>query len=187
MALFCLVRVSSAFMSHEHREAMVFSTNKLSLESISERISPFVTDKYIVEELVDIKSSCEVVAYCHQNDSDINYSIINDDLFMEDSLENSKKIAGVIVSRIKSGSDGLGLKVKPVMHDVNRDLMASIFREIGGAFGRHVSTYRDFCTLQAGYRRLRKGAQSERFYLDSDFAGSLIEYHGFIYDLSMID
>lgn len=185
--MYCLVKQSSAFMEYEHYEALLFSPNKQALESMAVRISPFVSDKYSVIYLDNIRSSSFTVMYCHRDDSDLNYSIIHDDSFMEEIPANTKELARIIVDRRNQGVDGLGLKVAPVMHSITRKEIMGVFGEIGADFVRPVRTYTDFCTLEEGLKRLKRGIQSEQYYLDADFASSLLEYHGFIYDASMAD
>ena len=110
----CLIRTCTSFMEFEHYEALIFSNNKDALQSIANRINPFTIDAYIVVATENVSNHSTSVIYCHQNDSDINYSIILDDYFCGDSLANEKSLNGVISERAKQGN--LGEIVRPKMY-----------------------------------------------------------------------
>lgn len=175
----CLIRSGSAFMEYEHHEALIFSPNKLALQSIADRINPFTDDNYIVVVADDVRNGAQAVIYCHHSDSDMNYSILNDDSFLEDTEDNAKVLTRIVVERTKKDQVGVSIKQAAVKVEITKTDMAEVFCQIGGEFVRHVHSYDDFCTLEAGLKRLEAGKNSAAFYESHDFANSLFHFQGF--------
>ncbi|MCY9866476.1 hypothetical protein OTK49_28455 [Vibrio coralliirubri] len=175
----CLIRTGSAFMEYEHREAIIFSNNKLALQSIAKRINPFTHDEYKVIDVCGLPRKVKSVIFCHQDDSDINYSIIHDDLFFEDTLPNEKSLKRTIDGLIKQHGATFSLTKAEVKNEITKEDMAEVFRSVGGDFVRHIRSYDDFCTLESGYKRMKAGIVSPEFYESNDFANSIFSYQGY--------
>lgn len=178
----CLIRSGSAFMEYEHREALIFSPNKAALQSIADRMNQFTDDNYVVVLADDVKSNVHSVVYCHHNDSDMNYSILIDDAFLENTESNIKLLNNLVVSRTKKNMIGLSVKQAIVKIEITKADMAEVFSLIGGEYTRHIHTYDDFCTLEAGLKRLVAGKRSPLFYESHEFANSLFHFQGFNLD-----
>ncbi len=173
-----LLRVSSEFMSHDHSYGVLASRNKKMLESLAFRLSKICSDDYVVADINGISKQAKYIECISQHDSDLNYSIIKDSDFRE-KWEGDPELDHKLRTLDKQGCSGLGVKRIPVLTEIERNIIADLFKSADHSLGKQIESIRDVYTIEKGMKKLFLKKKDSQYYFDNSFKHQADNYMGF--------